>query len=90
MPSITAKYLGTVNPNMDSTKSVVEKNIIKVKASELSQWFQYNREKKEVDILLSYQTVLLSRSMKEFNEVKMNQGLCCKKRIKWMKFVIHY
>ncbi len=46
MPSITAKYLGTVNPNMDSTKSVVEKNIIRVKASELSQWFQYNREKK--------------------------------------------
>jgi len=46
MPSITAKYLGTVNPNMDSTKSVVEKNIIRVKASELSQWFLYNREKK--------------------------------------------
>lgn len=46
MPSIRVKYLGTVNKDIQSNQTVVEKHVVKVKAHELSQWFQYSREKK--------------------------------------------
>lgn len=46
MSTIKAKYLGTINEKIDKSKTVVEKHIISVKASDLSQWFQYIRDKK--------------------------------------------
>lgn len=46
MPTITAKFLGLINDNARENSPVVMKRIIKVKASELAQWFQYSREKK--------------------------------------------
>lgn len=46
MPTITPKYLGSINDNMHNNNSpVVMKRVIKVKISELAQWFQYSREK---------------------------------------------
>ncbi|MGV6830564.1 MAG: hypothetical protein ACWA5P_03255 [bacterium] len=46
MPSIIAKYLGTINENIEENKTVVQKYIAKITIDELSQWFQYTREKK--------------------------------------------
>lgn len=46
MPNINAQYLGSVNENVEDTKTVVMKRIIKIKISELAQWFQFTREKK--------------------------------------------
>ncbi|MEV9530380.1 DNA sulfur modification protein DndB [Aliarcobacter butzleri] len=46
MPTISAKFLGLINENAKDSSPVVMKRIIKVKASELAQWFQYSREKK--------------------------------------------
>lgn len=46
MPSIRVKYLGSVNENIDSSKTIVEKHLVSVSASELSLWFQYTRDKK--------------------------------------------
>lgn len=46
MATIRVTYLGTLNENIENNKTVVEKHIISVKVSELSQWFQYTRDRK--------------------------------------------
>jgi len=46
MPQLYVKYLGTINENVSNEQTVVKKYIAKVTSAELSQWFQYSREKK--------------------------------------------
>jgi len=46
MPRLDVTYLGTINRDISETKSVVQKYIAKVTIAELSQWFQYRRDKK--------------------------------------------
>ena len=46
MPKLDVSYLGTINENIYENSSVVKKYIAKVTIAELSQWFQFSREKK--------------------------------------------
>lgn len=46
MPKLNVNYLGTINNNVSDEKAVVQKYIAKITIAELSQWFQYSREKK--------------------------------------------
>jgi len=46
MPRLDVTYLGTINKDISETKSVVQKYIAKITVEQLSQWFQYSRDKK--------------------------------------------
>jgi hypothetical protein len=46
MPQLYVNYLGVINENVSNEQTVVKKYIAKVTSVQLSQWFQYSREKK--------------------------------------------